>query len=401
MKGLFSGRQIKDLKGRSQRVTRSQTAAGAYAAITLKYGSVEDSAKYFHTGKGNWNKYSLQNDKKRTGKLAASIEEWRERPHKLDFKGVDTKDGVSGKKPRFSVTSLKPSAKLAGRKGKSQVKATSKAILKNVVKPKPIKANHVYASFMRPLWIGFNPGVQYREIKVTDAHKDFRFNRKPLAVIVPSQPIPEDKIKSLELTDLIKGRKLAREVNRIKGLNFLDDNMKESLISQVLAGKDKAVIDKYIEKGKQMAEKKQKKQKFSVSKLSQSGKLAGRKTKKPLETKLKHSKILTNTKVKTNNSKSNIPKSKGHIMFVGDFEIYQKGSQGDIYASRTNNYIDVFGFRADARFIATREFWATNIKGRNTIIDGFKPYDKEVKAVNNIRKEQAKIESSKGELPPS
>lgn len=210
-----------------------------------------------------------------------------------------------------------------------------------------------------------------------------------------ARPIAEEKIKALELTDLIKGKKLAKEVKRIKGLNFLDDNMKESLISQVLAGKDKAVIDKYIEKGKQLAEKKQKKQKFSVSKLKQSRKLAGRKVKKTLEGKLKHSKILTNTKVKTNSSKSNIPKSKGHIMFVGDFEIYQKGSQGDIYASRTNNYIDVSGFRADARFIATREFWATNLKGRNTIIDGFKPYDKGAKAINNIRKDQAKVTSIK------
>lgn len=168
MKGLFSGRQIKDLKGRSQRVTRSQTAASAYAAITLKYGSVEDSAKYFHVGKGNWNKYSLQNDKKRTGKLAASIEEWRERPHKLDMKGVDTKDGVSGKKPRFSVTSLKSSARLAGRKGKSQVKATSKAVLKNAVKPKHVLSLSQLKQLNKP---------SSRKTPLTDVFNGAKINR--------------------------------------------------------------------------------------------------------------------------------------------------------------------------------------------------------------------------------
>ena len=585
MKGIYSGRQILALKAKGMKITRSQTAAQAEKAIIRKYGSISPEGKYFHVGKGNWNKYSLKSDQTRTGRLAPDLKTWREAPHKWDMRGIDTKKEDSGKKkarvfsvtaikgiikptarksidtgslqrariavkqgynfkvgfewtnnskdryritgisgtgnnknikyinvaipsktyvtnesdltfdlgmqkrsrkikiemkereeksrkaelerkkkeeaeyqkkleglegfettltkmnkpraiellnsyvrnngvmkirkdlirelvkegytigknragkirlekdssiydsfskteydfaaylikkhkikPKLSLSALKGPAKLAGRKNKSQPKLRKGTIIstpkqkvvtelkrgraktlkykieilrnqgkswensgmivdskekadamiasansdgfgrklraipvyhitgdgvpyhtyepvetkitKKPTKPKSeIKANHVYGSFMRPLWIGFNPGVAYREIKVTDSHKDFRFNRKPHAVIVTARPIAEEKIKALELTDLIKGKKLAKEVKRIKGLNFLDGNMKESLISQVLAGKDKAVIDKYIEKGKQLAEKKQKKQKFSVSKLKQSGKLAGRHSK--------------------------------------------------------------------------------------------------------------------------
>lgn len=138
MKGLFSGKKIKELKVRSQRITRSQTAANACAAIISKYGKIDDNAHYSHVGKGNWKKYSLTNDKMRTGKLAGSIKEWRERPHKLDWAGVDTKSGE--KKARFSLGSIKQSGRLTGRKGKPQLKANSANVLKKISKPinKPV-----------------------------------------------------------------------------------------------------------------------------------------------------------------------------------------------------------------------------------------------------------------------
>jgi hypothetical protein len=107
MKGIFLGRQIKDLKGRSQRITRSQTAAQAIAAITSKYGGVSDNEKYYHIGKGVWRKWSLANDSTRTGRLAGSREEWGEQPHKLDWQGIDTKKSASGKKRNFSMSRLK------------------------------------------------------------------------------------------------------------------------------------------------------------------------------------------------------------------------------------------------------------------------------------------------------
>lgn len=152
MKGLFSGRQIRLLASKGDKVTRSQTATNAIKAITAKYGSLKDEEKYFHLGTGNWRKYSLSNDKKRTGKLAQSKEEWRQQPHKLDFHGIDTKAEGSGVKKKtrtttqrkvksikpstpkrvLSVASLKQTSKRSGRSRKAGLKIVGKPVLKNI-----------------------------------------------------------------------------------------------------------------------------------------------------------------------------------------------------------------------------------------------------------------------------
>lgn len=139
MKGLFSGRQIKDLKGRSQAITRSQTAAQAYAAIMGKYGEIKDNAHYFHKGKGEWHKYSLESDRTRTGKLAATKSEWAERPNKFDWTGIDTKAErkPAGKKYNFSMSKLSPIAPV-GRQTKARLKASGKPVLKSMEKPKVV-----------------------------------------------------------------------------------------------------------------------------------------------------------------------------------------------------------------------------------------------------------------------
>lgn len=131
---------------------------------------------------------------------------------------------------------------------------------KPVEKPveQKIKAKYVYGSFQRPIWNGFDPGVKFRLLHtITDAHRDPRWNRKPHDVIVTEQPITPSKIYALQLTDIIQGKKMTKKIKYVKSLNFLEDNMKESLISQILDGKDESVINKYIEKGKQLANKKQ------------------------------------------------------------------------------------------------------------------------------------------------
>lgn len=136
MKGMFSGRQIKDLKGRGQKITRSQTALSAYNAITGKYGGIVDNAHYFHVGKGVWKKYSLDSDKTRTGKIAPSKAAWAERPNKFDWEGIDTKESkknVTNKKPRFSVNAL-AKGKMTGRKGDG-MKLTGKPVTKKVNVP--------------------------------------------------------------------------------------------------------------------------------------------------------------------------------------------------------------------------------------------------------------------------
>ena len=102
MKGLYSGRVIIARKVSKGSLTRTQTAGQAYTAIVKKYGEISQSAKYMHKGSGNWVKYSIENDRKRTGKTTTDIKKWREAPHKLDFEGKDTKPVKSGKKV-FSV----------------------------------------------------------------------------------------------------------------------------------------------------------------------------------------------------------------------------------------------------------------------------------------------------------
>jgi len=104
MKGLYSGRVILARKAAKGSLTRTQTAAQAHASIIKKYGSISDTAKYMHKGSGNWVKYSIENDRKRTGKVTTDIKKWRAAPHKLDYKGIDTKE--AGKTP---IKSLKTS----------------------------------------------------------------------------------------------------------------------------------------------------------------------------------------------------------------------------------------------------------------------------------------------------
>ncbi len=146
--GLVSGRLIKNKAKTGEKVTRSQSAKQALSAIIKKYGSVQDNVKYLHKGKGNWVKYSLANDRKRTGKLTSDIKEWRRQPHKLDYMGIDTKE--SGKtptttksKPKISssVGRIKNVGKLSGRTKKSNLRNLSTSVVKSIAKPKTTVGN--------------------------------------------------------------------------------------------------------------------------------------------------------------------------------------------------------------------------------------------------------------------
>ncbi len=91
--GLYSGAYIlKHKDERGFKLGRSrQTAKSAYNGIVKKYGTVKPGSKYRHVGKGVWRIYSISNDRKRTGKTTTDKKKWAKQPHKLDFKGVDTK----------------------------------------------------------------------------------------------------------------------------------------------------------------------------------------------------------------------------------------------------------------------------------------------------------------------
>lgn len=173
--GLYSGREIKASATKQSALTRTQTGKQALSAITAKYGQVVDNAKYFHKGKGEWHKYSLENDKKRTGSVTSDITAWRQRPNKLDFQGIDTKPEGSGTKRKaktitqkvkpamqkraLPISSLKNSNKLSGRSGKTVIKAVSEPALKTVEKPKSKVGN------LKKALQNMKPG-EIKEIKV-------------------------------------------------------------------------------------------------------------------------------------------------------------------------------------------------------------------------------------------
>jgi hypothetical protein len=59
----YSGATIKKLaKERGAKLTRTQTAAQAKAAIIKKYGKIEDTKTYAHRGNGNWAIHSPKRD---------------------------------------------------------------------------------------------------------------------------------------------------------------------------------------------------------------------------------------------------------------------------------------------------------------------------------------------------
>jgi hypothetical protein len=415
MKGLYSGRVIMARKAAKGSLTRTQTAAQAYASIIKKYGSISDTAKYMHKGTGNWVKYSIENDRKRTGKVTTDIKKWRAAPHKLDFAGKDTKEAKKakrtfsvaalkapakmagrGKKPivkhdtvtkraakqitksafniptdideklrkdafnlivnskdgddfkkrmvergirpkkdikekalrkdrligiitqraeelitpkinvdnynmgeistiraklrpieheiskayaekaigsawnDFKLSSLKQSGKPTGRKTKELPKVERTAITKTIpkkIQPKPVRTRYIYGSFQRPIWNGFDPGVKYKLLSnITNAYMDPRWNRKPHDVIITESPISAEKQYALQLTDIVQGKKMSAMIKRVNAIKSLGDNMKGSLISQILKGVDPAVINKYIEKGKAAGKKEAKR--VSRDKLS-------------------------------------------------------------------------------------------------------------------------------------
>lgn len=108
-------------KASKSSLTRTQTAAQAYNAIVKKYGEISQASKYMHKGKGNWVKYSIENDRTRTGKVTTDIKKWREAPHKLDFKGKDTAGSGKKVKTSFSVSALKAPTGLKARKGNNRL----------------------------------------------------------------------------------------------------------------------------------------------------------------------------------------------------------------------------------------------------------------------------------------
>ena len=74
---VFSGSTINknaSLK-RTVKLTPSQTAKQAKSAITRKYGKVRVSEKYYHAGNGNWVRYSLSADRRKTAKGKRHLED--------------------------------------------------------------------------------------------------------------------------------------------------------------------------------------------------------------------------------------------------------------------------------------------------------------------------------------
>ena len=159
---------------------------------------------------------------------------------------------------------------MPGMKGKAVTKQIDKPAVKAQAPVKSGKKTYVYASFMRPLGPWFKPGVPFKFIKVTNAHKDPRFNRLPHSVIVTNEPIEKDIQKNLELTNSIEGKKLKELQKYVNSFSYLTDNMKDQLNGLVFDGKvtTRAEVDKYAEKGKKLMDKKASKKPAHSSKFN-------------------------------------------------------------------------------------------------------------------------------------
>lgn len=89
--GIYSGRKIKAMAAKGERLTRTQTAKQALSAIKTKYdGVIVDNALYYHAGAGKWVRRSKEADKRTTSKVTMQKSVWRSRPHKYDYPGIDT-----------------------------------------------------------------------------------------------------------------------------------------------------------------------------------------------------------------------------------------------------------------------------------------------------------------------
>lgn len=91
--GLYSGRKIKSMAKKGERITRTQTAKQALKAIETKYGKIIYNALYYHAGAGKWVRRSKEADKRTTSKVTILKYKWRSQPHKYDYPGIDTAPG--------------------------------------------------------------------------------------------------------------------------------------------------------------------------------------------------------------------------------------------------------------------------------------------------------------------
>jgi hypothetical protein len=167
-----------------------------------------------------------------------------------------------------------------GSKQRSPIKEQPKKSVLQRIALKDVTSLHGkyrYASFMRPLGAWFNPCVPFKVETVKSSDKDFRYNRAPYSVISTGSKLPEGTLKKFELIDLAKGREMQELIKYINSFDFLNSSMKGQLHNLILKGESKVSIDKYIEKGRKMAEKKKPvRQKFSLSTLKAPSKLSKR-----------------------------------------------------------------------------------------------------------------------------
>lgn len=162
--GLYSGAYIlKHKDERGFKLGRSrQTAKSAYNGIVKKYGTVKPGSKYRHVGKGVWRIYSISNDRKRTGKTTADKKKWAKQPHKLDFKGIDTK----GSKVKKTVAT----------KGKEPTGISKQFIIKKDVKTIALdKAVEEYEFHLATLtrWPYRKLDREYVIQKISDVLRDY------------------------------------------------------------------------------------------------------------------------------------------------------------------------------------------------------------------------------------
>ena len=101
--GLYSGHRLKLLASEGKRAVYTQSAQDAIRAIVDKFGSISDSAKYYHRGNGVWSIYTIAGDRKKAAHITASKGHWKSEPWRSDLRKIDTKEGLTIKRAQVKV----------------------------------------------------------------------------------------------------------------------------------------------------------------------------------------------------------------------------------------------------------------------------------------------------------
>jgi hypothetical protein len=119
---LYTVKQIKTLAGSGGKLTKHTTASQALSSITKKNKKVNLNDKFYHRGNGVFSKYSLSEDKKKTGSLTKDKNQWLVQPYRYDMDGIDTAVKMQSTKAHKTTPKKDPYVEKLERIGRLEAK---------------------------------------------------------------------------------------------------------------------------------------------------------------------------------------------------------------------------------------------------------------------------------------